>query len=41
MWGVTLRHRKANDVEPYAYHKDVLKRMTHGHPMSRIDDLLP
>ena len=32
---------KLNDVEPYAYLKDVLERMTHGHPMSRIDDLLP
>lgn len=26
---------------PYAYLKDVLERMTNGHPMSRIDDLLP
>jgi hypothetical protein len=26
---------------PYAYLKDVLERMTRGHPMSRIDDLLP
>jgi transposase len=32
---------KLNDVEPYAYLKDVLKRMTNGHPMSHIDDLLP
>ena len=32
---------KLNDVEPYAYLKDVLERMTHGHPMSRLDDLLP
>jgi hypothetical protein len=24
-----------------AYLKDVLERMTHGHPMSRLDDLLP
>ncbi len=32
---------KLNDVEPYAYLKDVLERMTNGHPMSRIDDLLP
>jgi transposase len=32
---------KLNDVEPYAYLKDVLERMTHGHPMSRIDELLP
>ena len=32
---------KLNGVEPYAYLKDVLERMTNGHPMSRIDDLLP
>ena len=32
---------KLNDVEPYAYLKDVLERMTNGHPMSHIDDLLP
>lgn len=32
---------KLNGVEPYAYLKDVLNRMTNGHPMSRIDDLLP
>jgi transposase len=32
---------KLNDVEPYAYLKDVLERMTKGHPMSRLDDLLP
>ena len=32
---------KLNDVEPFAYLKDVLERMTGGHPMSRIDDLLP
>ena len=32
---------KLNDVEPYAYLKDVLERMTNGHPMSQIDDLLP
>ena len=36
-----LATTKLNDVEPYAYLKDVLERMTHGHPMSRIDDLLP
>ncbi len=28
-------------VEPYAYIKDVLQHMTNGHPMSRIDELLP
>ena len=32
---------KLNDVEPFAYLKDVLERMTDDHPMSRIDDLLP
>jgi transposase len=32
---------KLNDREPYAYLKDVLERMTNGHPASRIDDLLP
>lgn len=32
---------KLNNVEPYAYLKDVLERMSEGHPMSRIDELLP
>ncbi len=32
---------KLNDVEPFAYLRDILERMTNGHPMSRIDDLLP
>ncbi len=32
---------KLNGAEPYAYLKDVLGRMSNGHPMSRIDDLLP
>jgi len=36
-----LATAKLNDVEPYAYLKDVLERMTHGHPANRIDDLLP
>ncbi len=36
-----LATAKLNDVEPYAYLKYVLDRMTHGHPMSRLDDLLP
>jgi transposase len=30
-----------NDVEPFAYLKDVLERMSNGHPMSRLDELLP
>jgi hypothetical protein len=32
---------KLNDVEPLAYLTDVLERMPNGHPMSRLDDLLP
>ncbi|MCH8154251.1 MAG: IS66 family transposase [Proteobacteria bacterium] len=32
---------RLNDVEPYAYLSDVLRRMTDGHPVNRLDDLLP
>jgi hypothetical protein len=32
---------KLNDVEPYAYLKDVIERLAGGHPMARLDDLLP
>src|SRR5258707_10970489 len=32
---------KLNDVEPFAYLRDTLQRMTEGHPMSRLDELLP
>jgi hypothetical protein len=32
---------RLNDVEPYAYLSDVLRRMTDGHPVTRLDDLLP
>ncbi len=32
---------KLNDVEPYAYLADVLQRMLDGHPVSRLDELLP
>jgi len=32
---------KLNDVEPFAYLKDVLERMSTGHPVNRLDDLLP
>jgi transposase len=32
---------KLNDVEPFAYLKDVLERMSNGHPMNLLDDLLP
>ena len=32
---------KLNGVEPFAYLKDVLERLSNGHPMSRLDQLLP
>jgi hypothetical protein len=32
---------KLNNVEPFAWLKDVLQRMTDGHPASRLDELLP
>src|SRR6202165_4559347 len=31
---------KLNNVEPFAYLKDVLERMSNGHPTSKLDDLL-
>ncbi len=32
---------KLNDIEPYVYLRDVLERMVDGHPVNRLDDLLP
>jgi len=32
---------KLNDIEPYAYLRDVLTRMVNGHPVNRLDELLP
>jgi hypothetical protein len=32
---------KLNGVEPYAYLVDVLQRMVDGHPINRLDELLP
>jgi transposase len=32
---------KMNGVEPYAYLRDVLTRMVEGHPINRLDELLP
>jgi CRP-like cAMP-binding protein len=36
-----LATAKFNGVEPFAYLKDALERLSDGHPMSRLDDLLP
>ena len=32
---------RLNQVEPYAYLRDVLQRMIDGHPANRLDELLP
>ena len=43
-WGVIcslIETCKLNDVEPYAYLTDILQRMIDGHPVNRLDDLLP
>lgn len=36
-----IETRKLNGVEPYAYLRDVLTRMVDGHPINRLDELLP
>src|SRR6202140_4924615 len=43
-WAVVaslLATAKLNDVQPLAYLKDVLERRSNGHPMTKLDDLLP
>ena len=43
-WAVVaslLATAKLNDVEPFVYFKDVLDRMSNGHPMTKLGDLLP
>ncbi len=32
---------KLNNIEPLTYLKDILERMSAGHPISRLDHLLP
>src|SRR5262245_29086566 len=32
---------KMNNVEPYAYLRDVLQHMVDGHPINRLNELLP
>jgi hypothetical protein len=36
-----LATAKLNGVEPFAYLKDVLERLSNGHPVNQLDDLLP
>jgi hypothetical protein len=43
-WAVVaslIASAKLNNVEPFAYLRDVLQRMLDGHPASRLDELLP
>jgi len=43
-WAVVcslIETAKMNGVEPYAYLRDVLERMVDGHPINRLDQLLP
>jgi hypothetical protein len=43
-WAVVsslIETAKMNDVEPFAYLRDVLERMVDGHPINRLDELLP
>ncbi|MBI1360278.1 MAG: IS66 family transposase [Alphaproteobacteria bacterium] len=39
--GSLVETAKLNDVEPYAWLKDVLMRMVAGRPANRLDELLP
>ncbi|MCG7509080.1 IS66 family transposase [Mesorhizobium sp. IRAMC:0171] len=36
-----VKAAKLNGVEPYGYLADVLQRMVDGHPVNRLDELLP
>ncbi len=43
-WAVVaslLATAKLNGIEPFAYLRDVLERMSNGHPASLLDNLLP
>lgn len=39
--GSLIETAKMNGVEPFAYLRDVLERMVDGHPVNRLDELLP
>ncbi len=41
MLATLITTAKLNDIDPQAWLTDVLERMTNGHPINRIDDLLP
>ena len=39
--GSMIETAKLNGIEPWAYLKNVLERMSEGHPVSQIDELRP
>lgn len=41
MLATLITTEKLNDIDPQAWLADVFERMTSGHPINRIDDLLP
>jgi transposase len=36
-----IQSAKLNNVEPFAYLRDVLERLVAGHPVNRLNELLP
>jgi hypothetical protein len=36
-----ISQRRISGTEPFAWLKDVLRRMTDGHPSNRLDEFLP
>lgn len=44
LWAIVcslIEAAKLNGVEPCAYLADILRRMVDGHPVKRLDELLP
>ena len=37
----SMRQCKLNDVEPFGYLRTTLEAIAQGHPMKRLDELLP
>ena len=36
-----IQTAKLNEVEPFAYLRDVLQQLVAGHPATRLDEILP
>ena len=39
--GSVIATAKLNNIEPFAWLRDILQCMTDGHPANRLDELLP